>query len=63
MLELEEKNAKQVPRERAYEGEIPTMRVLMQLDTPPCFKQQRGENFYAQCPTCCTCLCPVPPRG
>lgn len=43
--------------------EIPTMQVLMQLDTPPCFGQDEQEgDFYAPCPGCCTCLCPNPPE-
>lgn len=44
--------------------EVPAMQVLMQLDTPPCFKQKKqGDELYVPCPGCCTCLCPTPPSG
>lgn len=38
--------------------EMPTVCVVMQLDTPPCFAKEQDEDSYGGCPSCCTCLCP-----
>lgn len=40
--------------------EMPTARIVMQLDTPPCFMRGQDEDSYVGCPSCCTCLCPSP---